>query len=73
MTALLNYMGFSTSLLPVGKNMQKTHGTHADEPLTKSFGLIYLFIIGGRKIDLAQRRAQEFRPYWPNEFMFCLI
>jgi hypothetical protein len=41
-------MGFSGSLLPVGKNMQKMHGSHACAPLTKSIRVIYLMIIGGR-------------------------
>jgi hypothetical protein len=41
---------FPDGLLPVGKNMQKTHGSHAHIPLTKSIHLIYLFIIGGREI-----------------------
>jgi hypothetical protein len=41
---------FGSRLLPFGKNMQKTHGSHAGIPLTKSIRLIYLFSIGGREI-----------------------
>jgi hypothetical protein len=38
------------------QNMQKTHGSHVPKPLTKSIGVGYLSIIGGRETSQAKMK-----------------